>query len=128
MTAHHLDPHSLNEDNNARTDVEILNSQIRTGGEHVSAPPELAKSQHGPGQYQIRVKEHLDDRWAVRFGNLSLSHRQGGTTLSGLLPDQAALHGVLRKIRDSGLTLTEVIQLASEEAEPVEVDLAQSRD
>lgn len=89
---------------------------------------EFAKSQHGLGQYQIRVKEHLDVRWAVWFGDLSLSHGQGGTTLSGLSPDQAALHGVLRKVRDSGLTLIAVVQLASEGAEPVEVDLAQSRD
>jgi hypothetical protein len=93
----------------------------------VSAPQELAKSLDRPGQFQIRVQEHLDDRWAVRFGGLSLSHGLGGTTLSGLLPDQAALHGVLRKVRDLGLTLIEVIQVACEGAEPVEVDGTQDR-
>lgn len=91
----------------------------------MSAPQESAESRAGPGQYQIRVREHLDARWAARFEGLSLRHEQGGTTLSGLLPDQAALHGVLRKVRDSGLTLIAVVQLAPEGAEPVEVDSAQ---
>jgi len=58
----------------------------------------------------------------VRFEGLSLTHEQDGTTLSGLLLDQAALHGVLRKVRDSGLTLIAVLQVPSEGAEPREVD------
>jgi len=66
----------------------------------------------------------LDARWGARFGHLSLSHGQGGTTLSGLLSDQAALYGMLKKVRDSGLTLIAVVQLAAEEAQPLEVDPA----
>ncbi|WP_202630552.1 hypothetical protein [Deinococcus alpinitundrae] len=93
----------------------------------MSAPQELAEARDGPGSYQIRVKEHLDARWAARFEGLSLSHERSGSTLTGLLLDQAALHGVLRKIHDSGLTLLAVVQVVSEVAEPMELDPAQSR-
>lgn len=56
--------------------------------------------------YHIQVKEHLDDRWAGRFEGLTLRHQADGTTLlSGPVPDQAALHGLLIKVRDLGLTL-----------------------
>jgi hypothetical protein len=56
--------------------------------------------------YHIRVKEHLDDRWAGRFEGFTLIHPADGTTLlSGPVPDQAALHGLLMRVRDLGLTL-----------------------
>ena len=56
--------------------------------------------------YHIQVKEHLDDRWAARFQGLTLRHQADGTTLlSGPVPDQAALHGLLARVRDLGLTL-----------------------
>ena len=58
--------------------------------------------------YEIRVAGHLSATWAVRFEGLSMRHEpKGETVLSGLL-DQAALHGVLMKIRDLGLNLIAV--------------------
>jgi hypothetical protein len=60
---------------------------------------------------QIRVKGHLypSDRWAEWFGGLTIENQPDGEALlSGLLPDQAALHGVLNRIRDLGLTLVSV--------------------
>jgi hypothetical protein len=67
---------------------------------------------HGPGRYEVRIKGHLDDRWAERFEGLSFSHEADGTTiLSGPVVDQAALHGLLRKVRDLGLLLISVIQV-----------------
>jgi hypothetical protein len=59
--------------------------------------------------YEIRVREHLDDRWAKRFDDLTLSHdADGATVLVGFVRDQAALHGLLVKVRDLGLTLLSV--------------------
>jgi len=62
-----------------------------------------------PSQYVIRVAGHLDGRWAAWFDGLALTHQDDGTTvLTGRVPDQAALHGLLHKIRDLGLPLLSV--------------------
>jgi hypothetical protein len=62
--------------------------------------------------YEIRVAGHLDARWAAQFEGLALRHEVDGTTvLSGLIPDQAALHGRLQRIRDLGIPLVSVAQL-----------------
>ena len=64
---------------------------------------------HEPGRYEIRLKGHLDARWADRFEGLSFTHESDGTTiLSGPVVDQAALHGLLRKVRDLGMPLISV--------------------
>ena len=60
-------------------------------------------------RYEIRVKGHLDARWSTWFDGLELSRQPDGTTLiEGSVADQAALHGVLQKIRDLGLELVSV--------------------
>lgn len=62
-----------------------------------------------PGLYELRVNRHLDDHWAPWFGNVTLTRETDGTTtLRGLVPDQSALHGLLNKIRDLGMTLIAV--------------------
>ena len=56
--------------------------------------------------YTIRVRGHLDTSWQDRFSGLCIKHQETGTTLlSGTLPDQAALHGMLLQIIRLGLTL-----------------------
>ncbi len=59
--------------------------------------------------YEIKVKGHLDERWSEWFAGVQLTHLEGDETLlAGLLPDQAALHGLLERIRDLNLTLISV--------------------
>jgi hypothetical protein len=65
-------------------------------------------------EYQIHVKESLEQRWSPWFEGLTLTSTENGCTLiSGWLRDQAALHGVLAKIRDLNLTLISVNPLPS---------------
>ena len=60
-------------------------------------------------RYEIRIRGHLDDRWSAWFDGLTVAaEAEGETTLSGLIRDQAALHGVLAKVRDLGLPLIAV--------------------
>jgi hypothetical protein len=64
------------------------------------------------GSYEVRVKGHLNARWAVWFDGLSLRHETDGTTtIHGQLVDQAALHGLLTKVRDTGLPLVSVTRV-----------------
>ncbi len=65
-----------------------------------------------PEYYQIRVKGRLERRWEHWFDGLQLSIDHDATILSGMLVDQAALYGVLLKIRDLGLPLLSVQRLA----------------
>ena len=59
-----------------------------------------------PACYRLRVDGHLDDHWSAWFGDLTLTHEDDGTTsLTGVVSDQAQLHGLLIKIRDLGVTL-----------------------
>lgn len=60
------------------------------------------------GHYEIRVRGILDDRWSGWFLGLQVEARTDDTVLFGDLPDQAALHGVLNRIRDLGLVLVSV--------------------
>jgi hypothetical protein len=59
-------------------------------------------------RYEIRVKGQLDGRWSEWFDGLALRDEGEDTIISGRLPDQAALHGVLARIRDLGLPLLDV--------------------
>ena len=77
-------------------------------------PAPTPASQH----FEIRIKEHLDDRWADWFDGLDISLEEDGSTiLSGPLADQAALHGILKKVRDLGLTLISVNTVKPDTAE-----------
>ena len=62
-----------------------------------------------PAGYQLRVAGHLDHHWSPWFGGLTLTQEDDGTTsLTGVVADQAELHGLLTKIRDLGVTLISV--------------------
>jgi hypothetical protein len=73
------------------------------------------ESKTNPGQpvvYQIRLKGHLDSQWTDWFDGLTITlEEDGDTLLSGPVVDQAALHGLLKKVRDLGMTLVSVVQV-----------------
>jgi len=76
-----------------------------------------ASTPRGPGRYEIRLQGQLGDRWAAWFEGLDLTTEGDGTTvLRGELADQAALHGLLHKVRDLGLPLVSVTRLGPLEA------------
>ena len=63
-------------------------------------------------EYEIRVQGHIGQTWSHWFDCLDVEELEDGSTcLRGVLPDQAALHGLLNKIRDLGMTLLSVRQL-----------------
>ena len=65
------------------------------------------------GRYEIRIKGRLDAHWANWFDGLTVSHDgDGATVISGPVADQAALHGVLQRVRDLGLPLVSVTRLS----------------
>ena len=68
--------------------------------------------------YQIRIKGHLDRKWADWFCGLSITSLENGETLlTGLVLDQAMLHSLLRKVRDVGLPLVAVMRVELEQAD-----------
>ena len=69
-------------------------------------------------QYQIRLKGHLDSHWGNQFEGLTITLEENGDTLlSGPVADQAALHGLLKKVRDLGMHMISVIQIQSNRSE-----------
>jgi len=67
---------------------------------------------HEPMVYQIRVKGHLDPRWTDWFGGMAITLEENGETLlTGPVEDQAALHGLLKKVRDLGVPLISAIRV-----------------
>jgi hypothetical protein len=77
---------------------------------------------HEPELYEIRLKGHLDDRWADWFEGLSFTHESNGTTiLCGPVVDQAALHGLLKKVRYLGIPLLSVMRVKPGRADASDV-------
>ena len=81
------------------------------------------EDQLAPLLYDIRVDGHLDARWASRFAGLQLTNEDGGTTLlHGPVVDQAALHGLLQRLRDMGLPLRSIAQVDADGADAPATD------
>ena len=98
MTTHHIGAHCLS----------VTNDDGITRSPSGAADADHA---HIP-QYEIRVKGHLGHRWAAWFDGLSLTALDDGTTvISGPVVDQAALHGLLHKLRDVGIPLVSLTLL-----------------
>jgi hypothetical protein len=85
--------------------------------EQMSRRAGIEGSRHDAGRYEIRIEGHLDTRWATWFDGLSLSLESDGTTiLRGPIADQAALHGLLQRVRDIGMPLLSVIHVETDES------------
>jgi hypothetical protein len=68
-----------------------------------------------PVVYQIRIKGHLDSKWSDWFEGQTITQEDNGDTLlTGPVVDQAALHGLLKRVRDIGLTLISLTQIQSD--------------
>jgi hypothetical protein len=75
----------------------------------MSRPPSGAAPADPPARYEIRVEGVLDGRWSAWFEGLQVSNEEAGlTTIVGPVTDQAALHGLLAKVRDLALPLISV--------------------
>lgn len=69
--------------------------------------------------YRIRIKGHLEPRWADWFGGLTVTlEDDGDTLLTGQVVDQAALHGLLKRVRDLGIPLVSVSPVVEELPRP----------
>jgi hypothetical protein len=76
----------------------------------------------GARLYEIRIKGHLDDRWSDWFDGLTITLEDNGDTLlTGPVVDQAALHGLLKKVRDSGMPLVSVSPFKHDQAGPSDI-------
>jgi len=68
---------------------------------------------YGPACYRIKVKGRLGGHWDDWFEEMTISYEKGVTTISGKVVDQAALHGILNRVRDLGLQLISVKRVES---------------
>lgn len=74
----------------------------------------------GERRYEIRINGHLDDRWTTWFDGMTVTRNDDGTTtFDGVIVDQAALHGLLQRVRDAALPLVSVSPLVAEEGAPL---------
>jgi hypothetical protein len=82
----------------------------------MSNKPNPKSNQERSNIYQIRVVGHLDRQWAGWFDDLTVTLDEDGTTLlTGPVVDDAALHGLLKRVRDSGLQLISVNRVDSDQ-------------
>ena len=97
-----------------------------TGHERDRVMSGTFNSKMDPGQppvYQIRIKGHLGRQWTDWFGGLTITLESNGETLlTGAVVDQAALHGVLKKVRDLAMPLVSVIRVKPDPAEASDIN------
>jgi hypothetical protein len=109
MTPHQIFQYLLAAIKNGCKPVEIHPNRENCTRHFMSETHALPEYYDGSGLYEIRLKGYLDDRWADRFEGLTITLEENGDTLlTGPVIDQAALHGLLKKVRDLGMPLVSV--------------------
>ena len=92
--------------------IEQVAQTVMTGHKQVQGNVKRTQTKTDPSQpvvYQIRLKGHLGSQWTDWFGGLTITLEENGDTLlTGPVVDQAALHGLLKKVRDLGMPLVSV--------------------
>lgn len=79
----------------------------------------LKKPANQPSRFEVRVKERIDEKWLAWFDEFTISRAESGETLLiGTITDQAALHGLIAKIRDLHLTLISINQIEPDPDHP----------
>jgi len=82
------------------------------------------EDQSGPELYEIRIKGHLDDGWTDWFEGLTITLEENGNTLLiCTVIDQAALHGLLKRVRDLGMPLVSVSPIENDQSDTTDVKL-----
>lgn len=79
---------------------------------------EPISSPNYPTVYQIRIKGQLDSQWSDWFSGMTISLDNDDTLMTGRVIDQAALHGLLKKVRDLGMPLVSVVQIQVLDSHP----------
>jgi hypothetical protein len=79
------------------------------------------RKMHEPEHYEIRIKGHLENRWADWFSGLTITREDRGEMVLTGPVDQAALHSLLRKVRDLGMPLLSVIRVEPEPADLLDI-------
>lgn len=92
------------------------------GYESMSDKSRSASDPNQPAIYQIRIKGHLSRQWTEWFGGMNITLEESGdTSLTGTVVDQAALHGLLKKVRDLGMPLISVNRVRPDLADAAHV-------
>lgn len=87
----------------------------------ISSKPKSKSDCEQSGTFQIRVRGRLDDQWSDWFENLTIMPDEDGTTLlTGPVVDDAALHGLLKRVRDSGMRLLSVNRIEGSQEDAVD--------
>jgi hypothetical protein len=130
MTAPHINLYIVVEEKNESNYAEIYpyrgectrRSMSETHTSNEASTEASTEDHYEPGLYEIRIKGHLADRWADWFGGLTITLEDNGDTLlTGPVIDQAALHGLLKKVRDLGMPLISVIRVEPGQADASDV-------
>ena len=89
----------------------------------MSHKPNSKSDPRQPRSYQIRIKGHLGDQWSDWFEGLTITLEEDGNThLIGPVVDDAALHGLLKKVRDLGMPLLSVNRVESDQADGADTE------
>jgi hypothetical protein len=112
MTPHHVFPYLLIEEETGCTTAGMHPQGENGTRRSMSETHTLPEYPDESGLYEIRLKGHLDGRWSDWFEGLTITREDNGDTLlTGPVIDQAALHGLLKKVRDLGIPLISVSPL-----------------